>query len=78
MLQTANSTLATPAAEAQGVKGANLRQSRALAQTPATWGPSQLDRYFATVTTRSGARRLGQRAAPKHDPADWVDDPFLN
>ena len=25
----------------------------------------------------SAARLLAQRAAQKHDPADWVDDPFF-
>jgi hypothetical protein len=77
VLGTAKSTLATPSAEAQGVRRATLAQSSSAAPTAATWDPSQLDRYFAAVTTRSAARLLAQRAAQKHDPADWVDDPFL-
>jgi hypothetical protein len=66
---TAKSTLATPQAA--------LAQSRTAPPTAATWDPSQVDRYFAAVTTRSAARLLAQRAAQKHDPADWVDDPFF-
>jgi hypothetical protein len=77
VLQTATSTLATPAPEAQAVKRATLMQSDAAAQAPATWEPSRLDRYFTAVTTHSAARRLGLLAAPRHDPADWLDDPFL-
>jgi hypothetical protein len=77
VLGTAKSTLATPSAEAQGVRRATLAQGSAAEPTAATWDPSQLDRYFAAVTTRSAARLLAQRAAQKHDPADWVDDPFL-
>jgi hypothetical protein len=73
---TAKSTLTTP--QTQAVKGATLAQSSVAAMTAATWDPSHLDRYFAAVTTGSAARRLGQRAAAKHDPADWVDDSFLN
>jgi hypothetical protein len=77
VLGTAKSTLATPSAEAQGVRRAILAQGSAAEPTAATWDPSQLDRYFAAVTTPSAVRRLGQRAVPRHDPADWVDDPFF-
>jgi ELWxxDGT repeat protein len=69
------STQATP--QAQAVTGTTLAQSSAAAPTAATLDPSQLDRYFAAVTTASAARRLAQLATPKRDPADWLDDPFF-
>jgi len=77
VLGTAKSTLATPSAEAQGVRRAILAQGSAAEPTAATWDPSQLDRYFAAVTSRSATRTLGQRTAPRRDPKDWLDDPFL-
>jgi ELWxxDGT repeat protein len=74
---TDKSALTTPSAEAQGVKGPILPQTGAAAPTAATSDPSRLDRYFAAVTNPSFARPLGLRATPKHDPADWLEDPFL-
>jgi hypothetical protein len=71
------SALAMPSTEIQTVKGTTLAPTGATVPPAATLNPSQLDRYFAAVTTRSAARRLGQQAAPKQDLADWVDDPFL-
>jgi hypothetical protein len=72
---TAKSTLTTP--QTQAAKGATVAQSSVPAPTAATWDPSQLDRYFAAVTSRSATRTLGQRTAPRRDPKDWLDDPFL-
>jgi hypothetical protein len=62
--------------QAQAVKEATLLQGRVAAPTAATLNPSQLDHYFAAVTT-GGARRLAQLATSGRDPADWVEDPFL-
>jgi ELWxxDGT repeat protein len=66
------STQATPLAQA--VKGATLAQSSAAAPSAATLNPSQLDSYFAAVTTGSAARRL---ATARRDGADWLDDPVF-
>jgi hypothetical protein len=70
---TTKSTLATPSAE----DGATLLASDLPAQASATWDPSRLDSYFAAMTTGSAVQRLGQRAAPRHDPADGLDDHLL-
>jgi ELWxxDGT repeat protein len=69
------STQATP--QAQAVNGTTLAESGAAAPSAATLNPSQLDSYFAAVTTGSAARRFAQLATPRRDPADWLDDPFL-
>jgi hypothetical protein len=69
--QAGASTLTTPTPRVE----AALTQSGGAA--PAMSDPSRLDRYFAAVGTHSAVRRLGQLAAPRHDLADWLDDPFL-
>jgi ELWxxDGT repeat protein len=69
------STQATP--QTQAVKGTTLAQSSAAAPSAATLNPSQLDSYFAAVTTGSAARRFAQLATPRRDPADWLEDPVL-
>jgi hypothetical protein len=70
-------TASNPVPRKEAIKPAALVTSGAGAQAPATWDASRLDRYFAAVTTPGAAHRLGRLTASKHDPALWLDDPFL-